>query len=83
MGSHPQMPAQKSYLLKKQKGQCAYCGLHCRDGDLLETDHITPTYLGGKNSKENKQLLHRHCHDLKTAKDLTGTHDKEPIERGA
>jgi RNA-directed DNA polymerase len=83
IGSHPEMPAEKAYLLKKQKGRCAYCGLHFRDGDLIETDHITPKSKGGKNSKENKQLLHRHCHDLKTAQDMTGTHDKEPLEREA
>ena len=83
MGKHPEMPAQKASLLKKQKGCCAYCGLRFRDGDLLETDHIIPTSKGGKNTKDNKQLLHRHCHDLKTAKDKTGTHDKEPLERGA
>jgi RNA-directed DNA polymerase len=83
MGKHPEMPAQKASLLKKQKGCCAYCGLRFRDGDLIETDHITPTSKGGKNIKDNKQLLHRHCHDLKTAKDTTGTQDKEPLERGA
>ncbi len=83
MGKHPEMPAQKASLLKKQKGCCAYCGLRFRDGDLLETDHIIPTSKGGKNIKDNKQLLHRHCHDLKTAKDKTGTHDKEPWSRGA
>jgi RNA-directed DNA polymerase len=69
LGSHPEMPTEKECLLKKQKGRCAYCGLHFRDGDLLETDHIIPTSKGGKNSKANKQLLHRHCHDLKSAKD--------------
>ncbi|WP_375341180.1 HNH endonuclease [Okeania sp. SIO1I7] len=25
---------------------------------------------GGKNSFKNKQVLHRHCHDVKTAEDL-------------
>ncbi|WP_049802508.1 HNH endonuclease signature motif containing protein [Gloeothece verrucosa] len=83
MGSHPEMPAEKAYLLKKQKGRCAECGLHFQEGDLIETDHIIPKFKGGKNSKDNKQLLHRHCHDLKTAQDITGTHDKEPLERGA
>jgi len=54
-----------------------------RDGDYIETDHIIPKYLGGKNIKSNKQLLHRHCHDLKTAQDLIGTHDKSHVNRGA
>jgi RNA-directed DNA polymerase len=83
LGSHPEMPAEKAYLLKKQKGRCTYCRLHFRDGDLLETDHIIPKSKGGKDNRDNKQLLHRHCHDLKTAKDTTGTQDKEPLERGA
>ncbi len=83
MGKHPEMPAQVAYLLKKQKGHCAFCGLYFQDGDILETDHIIPTSLGGKNTKNNKQLLHRHCHDLKTAQDMTGTYDKEPLEREA
>lgn len=85
MGKHPEMPAEKSSILKRQKGRCNYCELQFRDGDLLETDHIIPKNKGGKNIKSNKQLLHRHCHDLKTAKDLTGTHEKshrreKPVE---
>ncbi|WP_040484283.1 group II intron reverse transcriptase/maturase [Lyngbya aestuarii] len=83
LGSHPEMPAEKAFLLKKQKGRCTYCGLHFQDGDLLETDHIIPKSKGGKDNRDNKQLLHRHCHDLKTTKDVTGTQDKEPLERGA
>lgn len=83
LGKHPEMPAEKTFLLKKQKGRCAYCGLDFQDGDILETDHIIPKSQGGKNNRDNKQLLHRHCHDSKTALDKTGTHDKEPLERGA
>ena len=79
MGLHPEMPPEKAFLLKKQKGKCAYCGLHFRDGDLLETDHIIPTSNGGKNSKDNKQLLHRHCHDLKTAQDMAGMRHKHQV----
>jgi RNA-directed DNA polymerase len=40
-----------------------------KDGDLLEVDHIIPKSKGGNNSLKNKQLLHRHCHDTKTARD--------------
>ncbi len=79
LGKHPEMPAEKAFLLKKQKGRCAYCGLTFQDGDLLEADHIIPKSKGGKNNRSNKQLLHRHCHDLKTAQDKTGTHDKRAI----
>ncbi|WP_053221528.1 reverse transcriptase N-terminal domain-containing protein [Limnoraphis robusta] len=79
MGSHPEMPSDKATLLKKQKGRCAYCGLTFRDGDLMEIDHITPKSLGGNNHRSNKQLLHHHCHDKKTAKDGSSTHDKRLI----
>ncbi|MFB2975694.1 hypothetical protein [Microseira sp. BLCC-F43] len=34
MGLHPEMPPEKAFMLKKQKGKCAYCGLHFLDGDL-------------------------------------------------
>ena len=34
-----------------------------------EVDHIKPKSEGGDNSIKNKQLLHRHCHDTKTALD--------------
>lgn len=34
MGLHPEMPPEKAFLLNKQKGKCAYCGLHFLDGDL-------------------------------------------------
>lgn len=83
MGKHPEMPPEKAVLLKRQQGRCAYCGLYFQDGDILETDHIIPKSKGGKNNRDNKQLLHRHGHDSKTALDKTGTHDKEPLERGA
>lgn len=78
MGKHPEMPKEKALLLKKQKGKCSHCGLHFKNGDLMEIDHITPKSLGGNNSFNNKQLLHRHCHDKKTASDgsLNRTHDK-------
>ena len=56
-------------LLKQQKGRCASCGLYLRDGDLLETDHIIPKRLGGTDELKNLQVLHRHCHDKKTAQD--------------
>jgi RNA-directed DNA polymerase len=78
LGRHPETPREKAILLKRQKGKCPHCGLYFRNGDLMETDHITPKKLGGDNSIKNKQLLHRHCHDKKTASDgsLNRTHDK-------
>lgn len=32
--------------------------------------HILPRRLGGNEHLTNKQVLHRHCHDQKTAADL-------------
>ncbi|NER31238.1 MAG: group II intron reverse transcriptase/maturase, partial [Symploca sp. SIO1C4] len=64
MGKHPEMPAQKAKLLKRQKGKCAHCGLTFRDGDILEVHHIQPRSKGGNNKLENLELLHLHCHDV-------------------
>lgn len=69
MGEHPEMPRRISILLKQQKGKCAHCGLFLKDGDLIEIDHIIPKSQGGKDEYKNWQLLHRHCHDKKTASD--------------
>jgi RNA-directed DNA polymerase len=78
-GKHPQLPARIAMLLKRQQGRCAYCGLYFRDEDLLEQDHIWPQAYGGVDRLDNLQLLHRHCHDCKTAQDqhrlLGGTDD--------
>src|SRR5260370_7911528 len=49
------------------KGKCLYCGLDLRDGDILEADHHIPLYLGGKETLDNKDILHRHCHDQRHA----------------
>lgn len=69
MGVHPQMPTGIAKLLKRQKGKCLHCGHFFLDEDLMEIDHILPKSLGGKNEYNNLQLLHRHCHDHKTAND--------------
>lgn len=58
-----------AYLLKSQKGKCRQCGLYFKDGDQLEVDHRIPVSLGGTDLYVNLQLLHRHCHDQKTATD--------------
>ena len=70
MGHNIEMPRNKAFLLKKQKGKCHWCGLHFRNGDVLENDHIVALALGGCNEYANRQLLHAHCHDEKTAIDL-------------
>ena len=70
MGQSPDMPSRKASLLKRQKGVCPWCCLRFREGDILETDHILATVLGGKDEYNNLQLLHGHCHDEKTALDM-------------
>lgn len=79
LSTHPEMPTTKAKLLKQQKGQCAGCCLHFHQGDLLEIDHINPISCGGKKEWQNLQLLHRHCHDAKTAIDGSL---KSPSDRG-
>lgn len=69
MGNNPEMPKRVTTLLKRQKGKCAHCGLYFRESDVMEVDHRIPKSQGGKDSYDNWQLLHRHCHDTKTASD--------------
>jgi RNA-directed DNA polymerase len=69
MGKNPLVPAQVAKLLRQQHGKCTHCGLFFRENDVMEVDHRIPKSLGGKNSFANMQLLHRHCHDTKTAND--------------
>ena len=70
LGKHPEIPIRVATLLKIQKGVCPYCGHSFRDGDKMEVDHIIPRAIGGKDEYKNLQLLHRHCHQKKTANDL-------------
>jgi RNA-directed DNA polymerase len=68
-GSHPEMTNSIAKLLKRQKGKCNHCGLLFLNDDLIEVDHIIPKTLGGKETYDNLQLLHAHCHDTKTKTD--------------
>ena len=68
-GNHPEIKDSIAKLLKKQKGRCQWCGLTFHDGDKIEKDHTIPKAIAG-NIKDNLQLLHRHCHDVKTKDDL-------------
>ncbi|MCL2931544.1 MAG: group II intron reverse transcriptase/maturase [Trichodesmium sp. MAG_R03] len=70
LGKYPGIRKEVTTLLKQQKGKCAHCGNYFRPDDLMEVDHIKPRSEGGNNSLKNKQLLHRHCHDSKTALDV-------------
>jgi RNA-directed DNA polymerase len=68
-GEYPETPNRVATLIKKQKGICPHCGLYFTSTDIVEVDHIKPTSLGGKDTYDNLQLLHKHCHDTKTALD--------------
>jgi RNA-directed DNA polymerase len=69
---HPLTSTALARLLAAQAGKCACCGLLFRDTDLLEIDHVLPSSQGGSDHFTNQQVLHRHCHDQKTAEDLHG-----------
>jgi RNA-directed DNA polymerase len=69
LGNSPEMPKKVSKLLKRQKGKCAHCGLMFVENDVMEVDHRIPKSQGGRDSYDNWQLLHRHCHDTKTTLD--------------
>lgn len=67
MGRHPEIPKRIALLLKRQKGSCPYCGLYFRESDAWEQDHSVPKRRQGSDGLDNLQLLHKHCHDQKTA----------------
>ncbi len=69
MSNHPELPSRVANLLKEQAGKCGLCELNFKYGDLWEVDHVVPTSRAGKNIQSNLQLLHIHCHDLKSATD--------------
>jgi RNA-directed DNA polymerase len=70
MGKHPELKSSTAQLLKKQEGKCNWCKLPFQAEELIETDHIIPKSIGGLNAIDNLQLLHKHCHDIKTSNDL-------------
>lgn len=70
LGHSPEISPRVAKLLKRQQGKCADCGLFFTVDDLIEIDHIIPKDLGGFDVYTNRQLLHRHCHDNKTARDF-------------
>lgn len=71
--NHPLTGSYLAQSLKRQEWRCAECGLLFRDGDVIEIDHIQPTVTGGTDIAFNRQAIHRHCHDRKTARD--GSYD--------
>jgi RNA-directed DNA polymerase len=76
---HPMFTGMKGALLHKQHGTCRWCGLLFQDTDVIEIDHLIPKSLGGGEELSNKCLLHRHCHDERHARRVTGIRVKDPI----
>jgi RNA-directed DNA polymerase len=70
LGYHPKVPPRVASLLKRQEGKCRECSLGFREGDVWEVDHVIPRRRGGTSGIHNLQLLHRHCHDIKTAREI-------------
>ncbi len=66
---HPETGTTLGRLLRAQGGRCADCGLLFTMQDRLEIDHVQPVSQAGGPQLPNLQVLHRHCHDRKTARD--------------
>jgi RNA-directed DNA polymerase len=79
MGRYPEAAPQVARLLRRQRGKCGLCGLFFQTGDQIENDHVIPKAAGGDNGDDNRQLLHRHCHDTKGAHEK-GQTTEEPCE---
>lgn len=54
------------FLLKKQSGKCTICQENFRSSDILEVDHIRAIAEGGKDTKNNLQVVHQLCHQKKS-----------------
>jgi RNA-directed DNA polymerase len=76
MGRETTTPRRVAWLLREQGGRCPECGLYFRSDDRMEVDHVHPRAHQGTGARQNLQLLHRHCHDRKTARDKGSAHDK-------
>lgn len=69
-GKSPLIPPIKARLIQEQKGRCGICNRSFLPNDIIETDHIIPKALGGKNKRENVHAVHRYCHLEKTRTDM-------------
>jgi len=69
LNNHPIISGNVSKLLKKQKGLCNFCNLPFFPTDIIERDHVIPLSKNGTHKISNMQLLHGHCHKIKTAND--------------
>jgi len=59
----------KDRCLVKQKFKCNHCKQTFKYDSVIELDHIIPKSCDGGEQSTNLQVLHRHCHDIKTRTD--------------
>lgn len=52
----------KQKLAKKSKYKCRVCGNSLVGDEPLEANHIVPKIIGGRDTYENLELLHKSCH---------------------
>ena len=65
LSRYPDLYGREAFLLKQQRGRCAWCGLLFREKGNWAFDHIVPPSQGGARTVANLQLLHPHCHAQK------------------
>jgi len=73
MPRYTSLSTRVSNLLRRQKGKCTICRKLFAPADVMEVDHVTPLFKGGKDAYTNLQLLHRYCHVQKTKEDKGNT----------
>lgn len=60
-------PQQIKAALKKQQDTCTWCRKPILPDHAREGDHVIPWSQGGETTAENLEVLHRPCHQQKTA----------------
>lgn len=53
--------------LCEQLNMCPKCNCQIKEDDIYEGDHIIPWTAGGKTIMDNLQVLHKRCHQIKSA----------------
>ncbi len=64
---------QKKAKLLEQGGLCTACGEKILKHQVADGDHVVAWSEGGATTMENLQILHRHCHQQKTAISAAGS----------
>jgi len=75
-------------VLRIQKGQCPWCGLYLKEGDLVELDHFIPRRppFNGPDTISTLRAYHHYCHHQKTKLEVQRNGEPErslvPIDNG-